>query len=200
MIKAAFLGMGLALLSSSAIAETDMWVTSDRLNRRTCPDTDCGSVGSLMFREKATVFEERSGWARITKYYDAYCENGQSRYVDKGNVNCTELNGIVDGQFAEWVSAKYLSATRPEDPAAEAEGDYLLISGSDDYRLYKDIFAQSAMQLIASGTCSESDFKEMGGWWKAPHPKGKTVYFTYCGGMNISNKLYLDVSNGKIFK
>jgi hypothetical protein len=54
------------------------------------------------------------------------------------------------------------SKTRPADPGAGATGDYELVSGSDDYRKYKDVFAQTASKLIASGRCTAQDFKEMG--------------------------------------
>ena len=31
-------------------------------------------------------------------------------------------------------------------------------------------------------------------------PKGKNVYFTYCGGFTVQNRLYLDVVTGNVFK
>lgn len=94
------------------------WVTSERLNRRTCPSDSCGVVGQFFFREGATILEHRDGWARVTEPYDASCVNGRSQYVDTGNASCDPANGISDRKFAEWVSAKYLSETRPTDPAA----------------------------------------------------------------------------------
>jgi hypothetical protein len=206
-----FLIIGLALAASGgcgggadagAHEETgrDMWVTIDRLHRRTCPATDCGSVGVLSFREKATVYDERDGWARITRPYDASCQNGKSLYVDAGNAMCDSANGIVVGRFAEWASAEYLSPTRPADPAAGATGNHELISGSDDYRIHKDVFARAAADLIASGRCSRADFEETGGWVKSMNHRSKPVYFTYCGGMSIPNRLYLDASTGKVFR
>ena len=96
----------------------DGWVTVDRLNRRTCPKESCGSVGVLFFRENASIYEEQNGWARISKYYDASCQNGKSEYVDSGNASCNPANGIVDGRFAEWVSSQFLSSNKPNDPAA----------------------------------------------------------------------------------
>ena len=90
----------------------------------------------FFFRESVTIHEEKSGWARVTHYYDASCFNGQSRFVDAGNAACTATNGIVNGQLAEWVSVQYLSSMRPPDPAAGATGDYALVSGSDDYGKY----------------------------------------------------------------
>lgn len=183
------------------MADSEAWVTVDRLNRRTCPNSKCGVVGVLMFREKATIYEERDGWARVSKYYDASCWNGRSEYVESGNAACTESNGIVDSRFAEWVSMKYLSKTRPADPGAGATGDHALVNGSDDYRKYKDVFAKTASKLIASGRCTAQDFKEMGGWRKSMTTyKDSPVYFTYCGGMHVQNRLYLNAATGEVFK
>src|SRR5690606_4483053 len=96
-----------------AIADRLFWVTSDRLNRRTCPSENCGIVGQFFFREGVTVHERRNGWARVSQRYDASCVGGRSKYVDAGNANCDPANGISEGKFAEWVSATYLSENRP---------------------------------------------------------------------------------------
>jgi hypothetical protein len=183
-----------------ATASDNAWVTSDGLNRRTCPDVSCGIVGFLFFRESVTVLEEKSGWARVSKYYDASCVNGLSQYVDSGTAACVPSNGIVDGQFAEWVSMQYLSSMRPPDPAAGATGDYALVSGSDDYGRYKDVFARAAAQLISSKQCTGGDFEETGGWLRSTAHKDSPVYFTYCGGFTRENRLYLNAATGNLFK
>jgi hypothetical protein len=67
-----------------------------------------------------------------------------------------------------------------------------LVKGSDDYNLYKKIFASSAKKLIKSGKCDANDFAEMGGWIKSSNYLVKPIYFTYCGGMRNENKLYLN--------
>lgn len=177
------------------------WVTADRLNRRTCPSANCGVVGQLFFREKATILQDSSGWARISRYYDASCRNGESEYVDSGNARCESSNGIVEGRFAEWVSLQYLSSTRPADPAAGAEGYHALVSGSDDYGRFGDAFAEAAADLIQSGQCSRADFEEMGGWYKSTtrHPN-EPIYFTYCGGMTAANRLYLNAETGSLVR
>lgn len=92
------------------------WVVTDRVNRRTCPSTDCGSVGHLSFGDGVAVREERGGWARVSDPYDARCTEGRSALVGAGNAACAEVNGISGGQVAEWVSAEFLSTSRP--PAA----------------------------------------------------------------------------------
>lgn len=189
------------LLSTSvpAIAAPDAWVTSDRLNRRTCPDVECGKVGHFMFREGTQVFETRNGWSRVSNYYTASCIKGISEFVEAGNKVCDESNGIVNGEFAEWVATQHLSDVRPANPAEGAVGDYSLVKGSDDYRLYKDAFAKAASSLIASGRCTKKDFIEMGGWAKSSSKSGP-IYFTYCGGMHLSRRLYLNTETGKYYK
>jgi hypothetical protein len=147
------------------------------------------------------VYEIKDGWARITDYYDASCVNGISEYVDSGPKECVPSNGIVDGKFAEWASVKLLSATRPADPAAGAEGDYELVKNSDDYAKYKDVFAKTARKLIDAKTCTPREFRENSGWMKSTTTyANRPVYFTYCGGLTVANRLYLDASNGTVFK
>lgn len=184
-----------------AHAASDRWVNSDRLMRRTCPSTDCGVVGYLFFREKVDVLEQKNGWARITRFYDASCRNGASEYVEKGNGRCDVSNGFVDGKFAEWVSADFLVAAHPAEPAKGATGLFALVQGSNDYRLHKDAFAKAAEVLISSGVCTAHDFKEMGGWLKSTTTFAeRPVYFTYCGGITKENRIYLDVKTGEIFQ
>lgn len=76
-----------------------------------------------------------------------------------------------------------------------------LVSASDDYSIYRSEFEKGARELIAQGKCTAEDFREMGGWVKSTTTyQNRPVYFTYCGGMTVSNRIYLDASNGRIFK
>lgn len=187
--------------SAANSSSKEMFASVDRVNRRTCPSSECGVVGQLFYRESVKVYEAKEGWARITKYYDASCSHGASDYVDSGPKSCVANNGIVDGKFAEWVSIKLLSNVRPADPATNAEGDFALVKGSDDYGTYKDIFASAARKLINEGKCTARDFVENGGWIKSTTTyANRPVYFTYCGGATVSSRLYLDASNGKVFR
>lgn len=182
-------------------SDVKLWVTSDRLKRYTCPSTDCGVVGKYFFREAAFVFEERGEWIRTTKYYTASCKNGLSEFVEEGNAVCVSSNGIENGMFAEWIEKKFLSDVRPPDPAANAEGLAKVVGSSDDFHIYKDAFVKAAQSLIDQGRCKEDDFKEMGGWAKSGTTyRDQPVYFTYCGGMTIPNRIYLNAETGHIFK
>ena len=176
------------------------WVTSDRLNRRTCPSTDCGIVGQFFFREGTDVFEDKDGWARVSRYYDASCANGRSEYVDSEDSRCDPENGIVDGKFAEWVLADFLSEDRPPNPAADATGLEVLVAGSDDFQKYRGAFAQAAQSLISSGQCREADFREWDGWMKSVNDRSQPIYFIYCGGSKVSNRLYLNTETGEVFR
>lgn len=187
----------LAIIGTPAVAETQMWVTVDTANRRTCPSTDCGVVGGLMYRESARVIETDNGWGRISRYYDASCADGYSQYVDAGPAACVQENGIVDGKFAEWVKLDLLSEARPADPGAGATGTAALVAQSDDFRHYEVEFVNAAEGLIASGDCTGADLTEVGGFLRSTN-RGEGIYFTFCGGG--SNRVYLDVASGRTFR
>jgi hypothetical protein len=175
------------------------WVTSETLERRTCPSENCGIVGLLFFRESTTPFEQKDGWTRISKYYDASCDAGRSRYVEKGNASCVKINGIADGKFAEWVRSEKLSKDRPADPALTASADESLVAQSDDFSKYRKPFARLAAQLISEGRCTPADFREMGGWLKSVNDyRDEPVYFTFCGGMAAANKVYVNAATEKV--
>ena len=103
--------------------------------------------------------------------------------------------------MAEWVHSGYLTANRPADPSKTATAYERIISGSDDFKMYRTQFAKAAHELIDSNRCTEKDFENMGGWTKSTTTyRDQPVYFIYCGKMIIENRLYLDVRTGRIFK
>ncbi|UHS56019.1 hypothetical protein [Agrobacterium vaccinii] len=72
------------------------------------------------------------------------------------------------------------------------------VSQSDDFKKHRTAFVTAATRLIERGTCTVADFEEVGGFLKSMNHKNKPVYFTYCGGMTIANRLYLNVSTGLV--
>ncbi len=180
--------------------ESKLWVTAERIDRHTCPSTDCGIVGTLSFREAVTVEELRGDWARVSKEYDASCADGRSEYVDKGNAACNSDNGIVGGRFAEWAEAKHLSSTRPADPGESAAADEQLVKDSDDFQRHRRAFVQAARGLIDRGECTAADFVEQGGFVKSSNHRDEPVYFTYCGGYTTANRIYLNASTGETYR
>lgn len=177
----------LALSSVSAFAAAlgpgSYFVTADHLNVRLSPSANGKLTNKLSFGARVDVEEVRSGWARISKYYDGSVEG---------------LNGTV----ARWVSAKYLSATKPKaETTSPASGPLAeALSQSNDYRKYSSQFIAASKKLIEQGKCTLGDFKEMGGWVRSTNNGSKPIYFTYCGGFTKQNRIYLNVANGKVFK
>lgn len=183
-----------------SVGEDKLWVTSQYIDRHTCASDTCGIVGRLSFREGASILETEGDWARITRPYDASCVNGASEYVDEGNANCTQDNGIVEGRFAEWVPLADLSPTRPVDPAETATESERVVAQSDDFAQHRDAFVAAANRLIADRRCTAAEIEEMGGWVKSTNERNRPIYFTYCGGVTTTNRFYLNVETGEIYK
>lgn len=74
------------------------------------------------------------------------------------------------------------------------------ISKSEDYLAHKDTFDTASAILVKKGTCTSQELQEMGGWWRSVQHKPKPVYFTYCGGMMVSNRIYVNTETREIFK
>lgn len=169
---------------ASATAPGSYYVSATRLNVRLSP-LSSGKITNLLDRgARVDVLEVKSGWARISKYYDGSIEG-------------------VKGKVARWVSARFLSKDKPNKNAQKSAPRSPLeqaLSHSDDYRQYKEQFLASSKKLIKQGKCTVRDFVENGGWIRSTSKKLKPVYFMYCGGFRIQNRLYLNAATGKVFK
>lgn len=169
------------------------------MERYICFLSKCGVVGKLFFREGVDFLEKKGEWVCIIELYLVLCVGGESEYIKEGNKFCIRKNGIVNGKFLEWVKFSDFSSERLLDFVENVSGDDILIKGFDDYCIYKKEFFLVVRKLINEGVCMESDFKEIGGWMVLSN-KGKNIYFIYCGGMMLLNRIYLDVKSGKIFR
>jgi len=74
------------------------------------------------------------------------------------------------------------------------------ISLSDDFDQYKQAFIKASIALVEKHTCTLADLRENGGWVRSQAQADRPVYFTYCGGPNISSRIYLNVSSGEVFR
>ncbi|WP_157776566.1 hypothetical protein [Nitratireductor aquibiodomus] len=107
-----------AAFGTSAWAEMRMWVAIDGLKRYTCPSIDCGVTGRFFFGESLLVQEIQGEWSRVTHYKSAGCYEGRSAYVESGPAECSPDNGVIQGEYAEWVKSEFLAEKRPEEPMA----------------------------------------------------------------------------------
>ena len=81
-------------------------------------------------------------------------------------------------------------------PVTDLSRGYPLVQGSDDLAEYKDAFARASLELIASGRCSKEALQSWGGWSRSIKYKEDPVYFTYCGGTRVGDRIYLNAENG----
>lgn len=159
--------------------QTEFYVLDRKLEVVELPEID-GLITDYLYKgEKVEVLEKQGEWARISDYI-VLKEGGP--------------------QTAEWVSMSGLSNDEviiSEKESIEILDSYLV--KSDDLKLHKETFRNTVAELISDGECDPSDFEELGGWVKSVKYSDRDVYFIYCGGLSLENKIYLDVNTNEIF-
>lgn len=150
---------------TAASAPGDYYVTAMALNVRLSPHPD-GKVTNKIYRQqKVEVFEIKFGWARISESYDGRIED-------------------VSGQVSRWISAKYLSAIRPEDLAQPVLKKDSRINGipkvGSSGATVKDvkILYSAAHYYLKSGKCNTIEYGD-----KSISKSG--IYYLNCGGRNF---------------
>jgi hypothetical protein len=159
--------------------QTEFYVLDRKLEVVEQPEID-GLITDYLYKgEKVEVLEKQGDWARISDYI-VLKEGGP--------------------EIAEWVAMSGLS--NDEVVISDKENKEILDSylvKSDDLKLYQEKFRNSVAKLISEGECEPSDFEELGGWVKSVRYSERDVYFIYCGGLSLENKIYLDVNTNEIF-
>ncbi|MGF1756093.1 hypothetical protein L4C33_21195 [Vibrio makurazakiensis] len=142
--------------------------------------SEAGVIESYLYKSKeVNVLEEKDGWVRISDYIV---------YEDGGE------------EIAEWVALEGLTNEEviiSKDEQLEILDSY--IAKSDDLKMYQQEFRNATQGFITSGQCSPDDFDELGGWVRSVKFQERKVYFIYCGGMKLENKIYLDVISKETF-
>ncbi|MFA0483060.1 SH3 domain-containing protein [Vibrio sp. 10N.222.55.B11] len=159
--------------------QTEFYVLERKLEVVEQPEID-GLITDYLYKgEKVEILEKQGEWARISDYI-VLKEGGP--------------------QTAEWVSMSGLSNDEviiSEKESKEILDSYLV--KSDDLKIHQEKFRNSVAKLISEGECAPSDFEELGGWVKSVKYSNRDVYFIYCGGLSLENKIYLDVNTNEIF-
>lgn len=158
---------------------THFYVSSAKLDIMDRPSEDGIVIGMLYKTEPVEVLEKRDGWARITDYLV-----------------------YTDGQpeQADWVNMAFLVEEKPtitKQERMETLDSYIV--ESDDLKDYRAEFRIATDKLLKKGACEPKDFEELRGWVRSINYKDRPVYFIYCDGLDLENKIYLDVSTGKLF-
>ncbi|MEZ8286275.1 SH3 domain-containing protein [Vibrio splendidus] len=159
--------------------QTEFYVLDRKLEVVEQPEIDGLIIDYLYKGEKIEVLEKQGDWVRISDYI-VLKEGGP--------------------QTAEWVSMSGLSNDEviiSEQESKEILDSYLV--KSDDLKVHQEKFRNTVAKLISEGECDPSDFEELGGWVKSVKYSNRDVYFIYCGGLSLENKIYLDVNTNEIF-
>ncbi|MEZ9069916.1 SH3 domain-containing protein [Vibrio splendidus] len=159
--------------------QTEFYVLDRKLEVVEQPEIDGLIIDYLYKGEKIEVLEKQGDWVRISDYI-VLKEGGP--------------------QTAEWVLMSGLSNDEviiSEQESKEILDSYLV--KSDDLKVHQEKFRNTVAKLISEGECDPSDFEELGGWVKSVKYSNRDVYFIYCGGLSLENKIYLDVNTNEIF-
>lgn len=167
-------------VSSPPIPEvTDFYVNSPKLGVREKADSEAFVERVLYRGDKVKILEKMDGWGRITDYF-VYEEGGP--------------------EVAEWIPMEGLVEQPPVITQQERRATLTeYVSSSDDFKLHQEVFLMKTDELIKEKICAPHDFEELGGWVKSVKYQEREVYFVYCGGQKLANKIYLDVQSKQIF-
>ncbi|MCL9780836.1 hypothetical protein M9194_05200 [Vibrio sp. S4M6] len=158
---------------------TDFFVSPAQLGIRNAPSYDA-FINDHMYRgDKVKILERKGDWGRISRYY-VYAEGGKEE--------------------ADWLPMAGLSPTALVVSEKERMATLTAFIGeSDNFKEHDKAFLKATDMLLKQDKCRPSDFQETEGWVKSVKYKDREVYFVYCGGLNLSNKIYLDVQTGETF-
>lgn len=103
-------------------------------------------------------------------------------------------------ELREIDEGRWLTALGEVDPAAHATEIDRLIGRSDDIAQRGEVFTQATTELVSGGICTLDEFADHGGWVRSTTHGASPVYFMYCGGATVADRLYLDASTGRRFR
>lgn len=157
----------------------EFYVDVEKLGIREAASLDAFVQRYLYKGEKVRLLEKKNGWGRVSAYF-VYEQGGP--------------------EIAEWIPLDGLVEQAPvitvEERKKTIQG---YIAASDDLLQFEDMFLTTTDKLLKDGSCSPVDFEELGGWVKSTKYADRDVYFIYCGGLKLADKIYLDVRTGEVF-
>ncbi|OED45148.1 hypothetical protein AB833_00165 [Chromatiales bacterium (ex Bugula neritina AB1)] len=150
-------------LSVAETTEADpYYVTANALNVRLSPKPNGKITNKIYRQQEVEVFEIKSNWARVSKYYDGSVEG-------------------VTGKVARWVSKEYLSKSRPKDlvqPPIKTDPRIRGLPKVGEYGATKrdvEVLYFASHHFLEMGKCKTIEFGD-----KSVSKSG--VYYLNCGG------------------
>lgn len=71
---------------------------------------------------------------------------------------------------------------------------------SDDLDKHRDVLVLATAAAINHYGYTLSEFENHGGWVRSPTYRPRKVYFTYGDRAHVSDRLYVDVETGELFR
>lgn len=155
---------------------TEAYVAVNIADAHIEPSEHAEVVNRLDLRHGVDVFEDTSGWSRVSRYYDHY----------------------FDGRkFARWVKTSSLSPDKPLRPKHGLPETRLgaALAHSDDVGKYWRRFLRGAQRAIDRGLASEDDFVDWDGWVRSSSSEG--FYFVNPDS-HVRGRVYLHAPTGKM--
>jgi hypothetical protein len=98
--------------------------------------------------------------------------------------------------------AAFLLAS-PMEAAGITDADVAsVLKRSDDLSMHSEVFNKVTRNLLNKGWCTLQDFRMVGGWVRRATPgrEQHRIYVTYCGGSAPKDRLYLDATQGRVYR
>lgn len=157
----------------------EFYIDVEKLGIREAASMDAFVDRYLYKGDKIRLLEKKNGWGRVSAYF-VYEQGGP--------------------EVAEWIPLEGLVEQAPViSPEERKKTIQNYIAGSDDLVQYEEMFLMTTDKLLNDGSCTPVDFEELGGWVRSTKYSDRDVYFIYCGGMKLADKIYLDVRTGEVF-
>ncbi len=153
-----------------------MYVLSTSANIHAKATFESPILGKLSLRDEVKVYQQSGRWMRIQEW-----------------INETTAS-------SQWVYSEHLSKTLPSQTTQERyRAMKQLLSNSDDFEANEDRFIDHTEAVLKSGDCTMEDIAQVSGWLRSFNFRDAPIYYTYCGGLDVENKYYLNLDTGETF-
>lgn len=179
------------LFSCSAFASSKTLglysVNADVLKIRLGPNSQFEHSYNMYNNQRTNVYEFKDGWARVSKSAN-HSKWAYGKYLTQVN-----KNSIVSQKPAK---RKKKSQVKKKVPKPKFDTRLVkYIAKSDNYKKHSKVFINVSQRLISQRVCRISDFRKTSGWMELSEDE---MYFTYCGGFNKKDKIYINLVTNEI--
>jgi hypothetical protein len=156
---------------------TEFFVISPGIEIYAKPNFESQVVGKTELREVVKVYQEKGRWSRVQSWINE--TTGKSQWIYNEHLS-TEHPGVT-------VQERYQTIKQ-------------LIASTDDFEQYEARFIELTDSVLQSKQCSEEDLTQLKGWIRSFNYPDEPIYYSYCGGLEVEDKLYINLDSGDVFR